>query len=83
MSDELIIVDQSPDLEILEIGSPGPTGAQGIQGATGATGAQGIQGDPGPTYVLTSQVVVSTLGYTPADNAALGDIAAALAAIIG
>jgi hypothetical protein len=52
-------------------GTAGATGSTGSQGATGSTGPQGPTGSTGPTGAtgssasVTSESVVSALGYTP------------------
>jgi hypothetical protein len=55
-------------------GEVGPQGEQGIQGP---------QGEPGSDAEVTSENIIAALGYTPADEAVLGDIQAALDAING
>ena len=55
----------------------------GPTGETGPQGAQGPQGEPGSDATVTSANIIAALGYTPADEAVLGDIQAALNAING
>lgn len=38
---------------------------------------------PAPAAVVTAEIIIAALGYTPADEAVLGDIQAALDAING
>lgn len=72
-----------------EPGPQGPVGPQGIQGEIGPQGPQGIQGETGPQgpagsdAEVTQTNIIAALGYTPADEAVLGDIQAALDAING
>lgn len=49
----------------------------------GAQGPQGPQGEPGSDANVTAENIIAALGYTPADEAVLGDIQAALDAING
>jgi hypothetical protein len=64
-------------------GDTGEQGIQGIQGEKGDTGDQGIQGIPGSDATVTEANIIAALGYTPADEAVLGDIATALDLING
>lgn len=70
-------------------GTNGANGANGAQGATGATGAQGpqgiqgVQGTAGSDANITAASIAAALNYTPADANDIGNINAALAAILG
>ena len=68
-------------------GDTGATGPQGIQGVTGATGAQGPKGDTGATgpagtdASVTTTSITNSLGYTPLNASATGDIMPAVSGV--
>ena len=51
-----------------EKGEKGEQGEQGPQGIQGVQGAKGDKGDPGSDATVTTDNIISALGYTPADS---------------